>query len=279
MARLAFGLRMLRQRFDRRRHHCPYCQSRFYDWKQRKWLLIEARKCSHCSLIYRWPTELPGSTREFYESDYDGQQATDLPDESLLADYQRQTFKNTPFDKTNREEFLLKVFPDKGRLLDFGCSFGYAAFQFRAMGFEVAGYELDRHRAAFGTRHLGFTVSSDESELTGQTFDILYADHSFEHVLEPGRVLDLWSSLSHSGTRLVIFVPSGSGLEGRSLGMKWGPYLGEVHNFAYTMAWFQANLARHGWIPRFYRPDGTPLPSGEYLDDHWEIAMVAERAD
>ncbi len=279
MARFAFGLRMLYQRFDKQRSHCPYCHSRFFDWRQRKWLLIEARKCSHCALIYRWPTELSGSTRDFYESDYDGQQATNLPSADEVDTLRAANFKNSPYDKTNREEFLLTVFPKKGNLLDYGCSFGYAAHQFREKGFSVSGYELDRGRAAFGTEHLGVKVSSDEADLQGQQFDIIYADHSYEHVDEPGRVLDLWSDLSHAGTRLVIFVPSGSGLEGRSLGMKWGPYLGEAHNFAFTMAWFRDNLPRHGWIPRFYHPDGKPLSNHEYLDDHWEIAMIADRVD
>jgi len=45
---------MLRARWSRRRSLCPYCESSLHRRLQRKRLLIEARKCEFCGLIFRW---------------------------------------------------------------------------------------------------------------------------------------------------------------------------------------------------------------------------------
>ncbi len=277
MARLSFALRMLRQRWDRQRQLCPYCGSRAYEYSQRKWLLIEARKCAHCKLIYRWPTEVGSSTQQFYETDYEGQQATDLPDLDKLVEMRAADFKNTPFDKTGRCEFLMKTIPAQSRVLDFGCSWGYSLHQLRTLGYTVSGYEIDRMRARFGREQLDLDLHSEWQEIEENSVDVIFSDHSFEHVPDPGEVIKFWNRVAHQNAQLVIFVPNGNGQEARKLGIQWGPLLGEVHTLAFTMEWFRLNLPRHGWQPRFFTPDGAPLPDCEYLDDHWEIALVAQR--
>ena len=124
---------------------------------------------------------------------------------------------------------------------------------------------------------MGLTLESAFDQFHDESFDIILADHSFEHVPSPLAPLDFWNRVSRTTSKLIIFVPNGNGEHARSLGIKWGPLLGEAHILAYTMEWFRLNLPRHGWRPRFYTPDGDPLPEHEYLDDHWEITLVAKR--
>src|SRR5712671_133054 len=129
MARLAFVVRMLRSRWRRTCHACPYCGSTLHHRLQRKKFVIEARKCEFCDLVFRWPTDDTEEARRFYEGAYEGQQATDTPvSDSELNGLLLNRFQGTPYDKSHRIETVRRFLP-KARLLDFGCSWGYSVAQ------------------------------------------------------------------------------------------------------------------------------------------------------
>jgi 2-polyprenyl-3-methyl-5-hydroxy-6-metoxy-1,4-benzoquinol methylase len=277
MARLSFALRMATQRWSSDNALCPYCDSRFADILQRKWLLIEARRCLHCGLIFRWPTDATEDNRKFYETDYEGQQATDVPDAAAAATMAANDFTGTPWHRGDRVRFIERALgkPDGRTLLDFGCSWGYATQQYKAAGWRASGYEIDRRRAEFGRVALGLDIKNSLAEYSAWKFDVILADHSFEHVPRLGDILETWVSLAAPDAVLVVFVPNGSCRDARRLGVGWGPFIGEAHTVAFTMEWFIRNLPRHGFHAEFRRQDGVPLREGEYLDDCAEICMVA----
>jgi SAM-dependent methyltransferase len=277
MARLAFAWRMLKDRWREDCGLCPYCQSRFSARLQRKHFLIEARKCLHCGLIYRWPTDPAEGVREFYETAYEGQQATTLP-EGPGSDDDPDEF-STAHDKKDRIAFLERTLgPPAGRtLLDFGCSWGYSVRQYQMAGWRASGFELDRQRAAIGPEKLNVEIRSSLDELKNHRFDVILSDHSFEHVPRPGSTLDAWSTLAAHNGALVLFVPNGSCTAARRLGVQWGPFIGEPHTVAFTNDWFARNLPRHGWRPAFYDSAGFPLGEGEYLTEYEETCVIALR--
>jgi SAM-dependent methyltransferase len=279
VARLAFALRMLKDRWREECGLCPYCESRFSTRLQRKHLLIEARRCMHCGLIYRWPTDPAAGARDFYETAYDGQQATTLPDGLESADPLAQF--SSAHDKTDRVRFLERTLgsADGRSLLDFGCSWGYSVRQYLAAGWQASGFELDRHRAALGPEKLKVEITSSLDELRNRRFDVILSDHSLEHVPRPGSTLQSWSEIAAHGGVLVLFVPNGSSTAARRLGVGWGPFIGESHTVAFTHDWFARNLPRHGWRPTFHDSAGQPLAEGEYLTEHGEICLVAHRMD
>jgi hypothetical protein len=141
IARLAFAL----DRLNTEHSLCSYCESRFSIRVQRKWMLIEARQRVHFGRIYRWPTDPVGGARDFYESSYDGQEATDLPDPADLERMTSPNFASTRFDKHSRGAFLNRTLGAAGgrKLLDFGCSWGYSVWQYQAAGYVACGFELD----------------------------------------------------------------------------------------------------------------------------------------
>ena len=142
MARLSFAWRMARQRWSSDNARCPYCDSRFADRLQRKWLLIEARRCVYCGLMFRWPTDPAAANVSFYETDYDGQQATDVPDAATAAAMACNGFAGTAWHRGDRVGFIKRALGEPGgrRLLDFGCSWGYATQQYKAAGWMASGY-------------------------------------------------------------------------------------------------------------------------------------------
>lgn len=277
MARLSFALRMARQRWSRDNALCPYCESRFAERLQRKWLLIEARRCLHCGLIFRWPTDPAEANVTFYETDYDGQQATDIPDAAAAAALAANGFAGTDWHRGGRMRFVERALgkSDGRTLLDFGSSWGYATHQYKVAGWAACGFEVDRRRAEFGRVALGLDIRSDLDAFRDQQFDVIVADHSLEHVPKVGVTLDAWMRLTAPRAALVVFVPNGSCRDARRLGVGWGPFIGEAHTTAFTMDWFVRNLPRHGYRAEFRRQDGVPLREGEYLDDCAEICMVA----
>jgi SAM-dependent methyltransferase len=270
---------MLRQRWSPDNALCPYCGSRFAGRLQRKWLLIEARQCLYCGLIYRWPTDAAEANREFYEGGYEGQQATDMPETLDAAEMATHGFAGTAWHRSDRVRFLERALGQaKGRsLLDFGCSWGYATRQYKDAGWAAYGFELDRQRSAFGRAAIGVEVTSELADCRGRAFDVILADHSLEHVPRLGVTLDEWMDLAAPNASLVVFVPNCSSSDARRLGTSWGPFIGESHTVAFTMDWFARNLPRYGFATEFHAPDGALLAAGEYLDDQAEICLVARR--
>lgn len=240
---------MLLARMAPERKRCPYCESCLHTRLQRKWLLIEARQCAHCGLIFRYPTDVMADTGRFYSGAYSGQHATDLPSDAALDALLASNFRGSAWDKSSRIEFLKRL-QAQGRALDFGASFGYGVYQLRAAGYDASGFELSEVRAGFGRKRLGVTLhTSWDSLLAGSegSYDLIYCDHSLEHVPELHTPLSHFATLLRSGALLVVFVPNCGGLLGRRLGTGWGPFLGEAHTMAFTAEWFSRNLPKQGF--------------------------------
>lgn len=281
MARIGFALKMIWARFDLTRSACPYCSSCFYTFMQRKKLLIQARKCLYCGLIYRWPVDIPEDTFSFYKKIYKKVEAPVAPPaNTVLQQLIQQKFKGSAWDKTHRLYFIRRLIEYRGKLLDFGCSWGYGTYQYADLGFKVVGLEIDKERANFGRVHLGLDLYSDWKEFEDQTyFEVILADHTLEHLNNLRETFDEFKKHSKTGTKLIIFVPNGGCVAARRLGVKWGPFIGESHAVALTMDWFFKNLPRHGFYPRFFKSTGEPFPAGEYLSDEDEIALIATREE
>jgi SAM-dependent methyltransferase len=282
MSRAKFALRMLRARFDGERQLCPYCESRHFTLLQRKWLIMQARKCQYCGLIFRWPTDKGADNRAYYEQDYDAEYATTLPDLTALSEMTKNNFRHTRCDKSHRIQFLETVGLTSRSLLDFGCAWGYTAYQYQQAGYRVTGYEIDRNRALFGQQQLGLTLYSRREDVENAgPFDLILADHSLEHMPDPGEGLRLFTRVTRDQGHVVIFVPNGACVDARrrGVGVRGGPYIGEPHTVAFTPEWFIRNLPRHGFSPRFYTPQGERLRGDDYLADQPEIALVATRCE
>ena len=226
MARFQFAIKMAAARLKSDRNRCPYCQSCLHQRLQRKWLLIEARKCAYCGLIFRYPTEGDEGAAAFYENGYEGQQATDLPDPGALDEFVSSGFAGSDFDKSHRVS-LIKDIRSDGRLFEFGCSWGYALHQFTSAGYETVGFELARNRAEFGRKSLGLDIRTSLDSLNGKdqsSFDVIYSDHALEHTTNLRAPLEKFSELLKPSGHLVIFVPNCGSLVARKL----GPWVGRL---------------------------------------------------
>lgn len=276
MARLKFALKMLYARFDSKRSPCPYCSSYLYSFIQRKKLLIQVRKCRACGLIYRWPIDDLGKSYNFYKYGYKEHKIT-LPSLETLEMLLQKKFKCTEWDKTHRIDFMRHLIECRGKLLDFGCSWGYSTYQYMSMGFDVWGLDISRKRVEFGRINLGLNLCSGWEELENTYFDVIIADHTLEHLYNFRETLEEFKMHSKVGSKLIIFVPNGNCSNGRRQDLR--PLIGEAHTMVFTMEWFLKNLPRHHFHPRFFTSSGEAIPSEKYLVDKPEIALVATRVE
>lgn len=280
MARLQFALWALKARFRKEHSHCPYCGSILHARLQRKKLLIEARKCQYCGLIFRWPTDSVRKAEEFYEREYQSGHVTDLPEGHELAKLLADGFGKSRFDSTRYVELVEQVCSGPSSVLDFGASWGYVGAQLVRAGYQVEGFELSRSRAEFGRKNLGLRFYSSWEELTGTglpRFEVVFTAHTLEHVYD---IKDTFRNISRAllpGGKLVIVVPNGGSLQARRFGVAWGPYLGETHTIAFTSHWLQETLPVHGFEDlELFSPS---MGDRDFSCDGEELICIARRSE
>lgn len=132
--------------------------------------------------MYRTPTTSDQESSAYYQDDYSSGLTTEVPDERALAELVESGFAGSAKDFTRYVALLTAVgVPCGARVLDFGSSWGYGAWQFRRAGFDVTGYEVSEKRAAYALERLGVPVTSNLSQVTGP-FDVVFSAHVLEHV-------------------------------------------------------------------------------------------------
>jgi SAM-dependent methyltransferase len=132
-------------------------------------------------------------------------------------------------------------------LLDYGASWGYGVRQFKDAGYDAAGFEISRARAAFGSQRLGVRIVTDVRELMPASFDIVHTAHVLEHLADLRAAFADFRRLLRPDGHLVIFVPNGDGRSARALGVKWGPMIGEKHVNALTGSFLERALSQYGF--------------------------------
>jgi len=105
--------------------------------------------------MFRWPKDSIEFNKGFYQRRYRQKGLTiDLPGLELLDKLKILHFKGTEKDFSEKI-LILNKFMQKGKVLDFGCSWGYVLYQFRRAGYDAIGFEISKPRAEFGREQLG----------------------------------------------------------------------------------------------------------------------------
>ena len=113
-----------------------------------------------------------------------------------------------------------------GRLLDVGCASGKFLRQMHAVGWEVAGIEIDPAAAAKARTVTPNIIVGDPAHVTlsDGAFDVITAFHVIEHVPDPlGALRNLLRWLAPGGL-IVLEVPNAASLSARVFGRYWCGY-------------------------------------------------------
>ena len=250
MARIQYLFKVLKKYLNKAEKQCPFCRGEGFSLIGKKYFLLQLLKCNSCKLMFRYPTEEISENIKFYQSEYEEGMTTKLPDESKFQQYLNTCFSNTEKDFSEKIE-IVKLFKSNGKLLDFGCSWGYEALQLQNNGFDVIGFEISKSRANFGKIKLGLTILDDYSllhSMKDESFDIVFSNHVLEHLPNLYSIFEMFYRLLNRNGYLIIFVPNCSGIEKHEVfNAKRSYAFGEKHTMAFDDLFFRQNLSRYGF--------------------------------
>ncbi len=252
-SKFRFAKRMIRHRLEKQPRSCPYCgPSSAVRLVRRKKFIMDILECGTCRLIFRWPVDTPQEHDVHYHDEFavDAPQIA-LPGPEELRSLMQSNFAGSALD-LNAKIRVLKALRETGRVLDFGCSWGYGTFQLRQHGYDAMGFEISKPRADYARKELSLVVidSLDElNSLPASSFNIIFSNHVLEHILPIGDALvSLTRLLTKDGIAFHV-LPNFTGRSART-GM-WLKWIGEDHPIAPTIEFFEGAFPRAGLQPQF----------------------------
>jgi len=248
--RTRFLVRTLRQLAGPTDPSCPYCGALSSHTEGRKFLVLRMQKCLKCGLLFRFPTDSEEFNKRFYQTSYRQKGlTTDLPSDDELKRLIATNFADTVKDFNPKINVLKSKLPT-GRVLDYGCSWGYTIYQLRLAGYESYGFELSEPRAQFGQERMGLKIwhqFKDLENLADGYFDAILTSHVLEHLPSLRGVFERFHRLLKPGGILGIWVPNGGGEKAQRLGVHWGPMISEKHTLVLTPDFLSRALPEQGF--------------------------------
>ena len=131
----------------------------------------------------------------------------------------------TPIYWERKRLNLMYLEKDKpGKLLEIGCGNGRRLAEFRSVGWQVEGQEVDLNAVKTAQQTYGLNIhmgSIDELEIPDETFDAIIMNHVIEHVHHPEKVMAHCRRLLKPGGKLVVVTPNIESLGHRHFGADW----------------------------------------------------------
>ncbi len=264
MATYRYLLSSIRKATKRRYYECQNCGAADSELVRRKYVVTQLRRCGHCGLLFRTPVDVPDENNAFYNGTYRQGVTTDMPDEAALAEHIDSGFAGFQYSYDKHIRLMQACGAGAGaRAFDFGCSWGYGAFQMARQGLKVMAFEIGKDRADFARTRLGVDVIDDRRDLLdfadkhAGTFDVFFSSHVLEHVPSPGEAIAIARRLLRPGGLFISLTPNGSAAA-RVTQKDWDKWWGEVHpNFIDDV---YLNKALSPWRRALFR---SPLSDGE----------------
>jgi 2-polyprenyl-3-methyl-5-hydroxy-6-metoxy-1,4-benzoquinol methylase len=249
-SKLRFLTRILRHRWNGQSRCCPYCGPGSHVVRiRRKKLVLDIMRCDNCRLVFRWPTDTAEEIDAYYDDEYTPEYPqVQLPGAQELDGLLRSRFAGSPLDLSAKIDVLRSLRPS-GRLLDFGCSWGYGTWQLAQSGYNATGFEISKPRAAYARTKLAMTTFDrleDLKTLSPASFDVIFTNHVVEHLLNLKEVFELMKRLLAPGGIAFHVLPNFTGKT--ALSGSWILWIGEEHPIAPNIEFFRATLPRHGFV-------------------------------
>jgi SAM-dependent methyltransferase len=253
---------------------CPACQSRqLYELD-----LLPLRPpvhgyrtgfvsgCDDCGLVFSNPQPTRAEQDRFYSPEGEwGSRRSGAPPVVEEREDKRGTSWSWPFEAI-RDELSVTAPPPGAKVLDFGCADGKLLDALQDSGWETWGIESASDAAFARHRRL-------EAIPTSPTFDLIVANHVFEHVTDPLGLLRELAAACRVGGYLHVGVPRFDTLP---IHRDYKYVInGRAHVTAYTWPCLQGLLARAGWEP--VAPPADRLPKGQGRYTYARLRVLARR--
>jgi SAM-dependent methyltransferase len=272
MSKIRYLLRSVVGHFDPSSNVCPNCGSDRNETLDRKFAVTALKRCTVCSMMFRFPADNVKRNGAFYNNDYVEGQTTSIPDEKLLAEMMAVGFD---CDWNDYQSYIgcLQNFDIKegSRVFDFGCSWGYGSYQLKQAGYDVYSYDIAVERRQFGVDRLGVRLIDDPDAIVEghplfNSFDCFFSAHVLEHVPAPAKIIEMaWRCLKPGG-KFVAFVPNGNMSYRKKMPQSWSGMWGDVHPNFLDDAFFDRQFGQNK--PVYFARDGKKL------DEYYELGVM-----
>lgn len=184
-----------------------------------------------------------------------------VPDEAVLRSYYNEDYQvnfDNYFKGVRRRSRailgqLAKRFPDRGRLLEVGCSYGGFMAEARRDGWDVTGIELSETAASYARENLGLRVLSGSLHgnlnQLGEPYQAVALFHVIEHVPNPVELLEMCRRLIKPKGLLVLKTPNISSFIARLTGGSWHWVSPPAHLYLYSPKTLDLLLKKSGYQP------------------------------
>jgi len=187
-------------------------------------------RCEQCEAI-----QVTDDLSEVCLEDYYDQEFFDLTYSHLQTEGSGRRKEYAKF--THRLEEIEKLKPQKGKILDVGCSYGFLLDVARDRGWQPVGIDIGEHAATFARDELGLEVYVSDlrnAPLTSNDFDVITFWNVVEHLDEPVEEFLRTNSLLKPGG-IVVFTTGDVGSYLRRLqGLKWRGFIPPIHVVNYN---------------------------------------------
>jgi SAM-dependent methyltransferase len=184
-----------------------------------------------------------------------------VPDETALRAYYNDAYQvnfDSYFKGVRRRsgtilEELSKQFPNRGRLLEVGCSYGGFMAEARRDGWDVTGIELSETAARYAREQLGLRVLSgsvhDNLQQLGGGYQVVALFHVIEHVPNPVQLLEMCRRLIKPRGLLALKTPNVASFIARLTGASWHWISPPAHLYLYSPKTLSLLLEKSGYQP------------------------------
>jgi 2-polyprenyl-3-methyl-5-hydroxy-6-metoxy-1,4-benzoquinol methylase len=182
--------------------NCPLCETReprsFYHENG-----FQYWQCTTCGLLFLWPVP----DHPFLHEHYQEYLSVDAEKVVAWGHEMAPVIKNTAGS-------LAGLFPEKGKILDIGCGYGFFLEEMHKRGWQVEGVELSKPAAQIARQKTGATIHScsvEDMEISSR-YDVITLFYVIEHVADPLGILRTIRKLLAPGGLLVLRYPNTSPL-------------------------------------------------------------------
>jgi SAM-dependent methyltransferase len=228
-------------------------------------------QCRQCGLMYASPrAKLPDQDEI---KDYDPA-FTKRVQETSRDRYEKEAFQVRDYEDTRA--FLRKAYPDRGRLLEIGCSMGFLLAKFREDGWAVEGIEPNRGYCDFIAEHHGIEASPtilEEADRQSNSYDVVVMLHVIEHVPDPlGTMRQIFRVLKPGGT-LVMETPRYDSLMFKLLRHRERSVSCDGHIYFFTTATLREMAEKAGFKFELVNYVGRSLNLSRLL---WNVGVMSK---
>jgi SAM-dependent methyltransferase len=138
-------------------------------------------RCNRCGLMYASPRAQVADSVDIITWDPNDDGTTLMPQR-----FTKEKIQVTDYAKTRA--FLNQLYPNRGKLLEVGSSFGFLLAEFRKDGWDVMGIEPYGAGCRFTGESHGIKVIHgvlEEADIADNTFDVVLLNHVIEHMDNP----------------------------------------------------------------------------------------------